>query len=81
MDVLECRQGASQATASRSRWNPDRCSPNDLRLAVERPTGLQPGAEGAAPGADAGAAGSGEQAKADDDVVDAEFEEVDDNKK
>ncbi len=37
-------------------------------------------AEGAAPGADAGAAG--EQANAaDDDVVDAEFEEVDDSKK
>jgi len=37
-------------------------------------------AEGAAPDMDAAAAG-GEQAKADDDVVDAEFEEVDDNKK
>jgi len=37
-------------------------------------------AEGAAPGGDAGAA-EGEQAKADDDVVDAEFEEVDDSKK
>ncbi|MDH5446142.1 MAG: molecular chaperone DnaK [Gammaproteobacteria bacterium] len=35
------------------------------------------GAEGAAPGADAGA----QQQKADDDVVDAEFEEVDDAKK
>ena len=38
------------------------------------------GAEGAAPGDDAGAAGS-EQTNADDDVVDAEFEEVDDSKK
>ena len=37
-------------------------------------------AEGAAPDMGAAAAG-GEQAKADDDVVDAEFEEVDDNKK
>jgi len=37
-------------------------------------------AEGAAPDMDAAAAG-GEQAKADDDVVDAEFEEVDDSKK
>ena len=35
------------------------------------------GAEGAAPGADAGQ----QKNKADDDVVDAEFEEVDDNKK
>ncbi len=44
----------------------------------------QKGAEGdaAAAGAAAGAAGAGsEQANANDDVVDAEFEEVDDNKK
>ena len=43
----------------------------------------QKGAEGAAPGADMGGdAGAEAQAQAkDDDVVDAEFEEVDDNKK
>ena len=40
------------------------------------------GAEaGAAPGGDEGADAGAEQAKADDDVVDAEFEEVDDSKK
>jgi molecular chaperone DnaK len=43
----------------------------------------QGGAEGAAPGADMGAEAGAQDAgaKADDDVVDAEFEEVDDNKK
>ncbi len=41
----------------------------------------QKGAEGAAPGADAAGAAGNEQANANDDVVDAEFEEVDDNKK
>jgi molecular chaperone DnaK len=39
----------------------------------------QQGAQGAAPGAEAGA-GEQAQGKADDDVVDAEFEEVDDKK-
>ena len=43
----------------------------------------QKGAEGAAPGADMGSDAGAQDAgaKADDDVVDAEFEEVDDNKK
>ena len=43
----------------------------------------QKGAEGAAPGADMGGDAGAQDAgaKADDDVVDAEFEEVDDNKK
>jgi molecular chaperone DnaK len=46
---------------------------------AERLYAQQGGAEGAAPGADAGA-GEQAQGKADDDVVDAEFEEVDDKK-
>ncbi|MGB0720925.1 MAG: molecular chaperone DnaK [Gammaproteobacteria bacterium] len=48
---------------------------------AEKLYGQQGGAEGAAPGAGSGAGGaSGGQSAKDDDVVDAEFEEVDDKK-